>query len=365
MLVVNPEDSILLLDILAVLQKHTDEEHGVEQKDIINILERTYGYKHLKRRRLTVKRNLERLINYHKLRNLNDIEIEKTNYRREKDPITGEVKEIPVHSDFVYKHSFTHEELHLIIDSMLFSKQIPDFQKKKLIEKLEKLASKHFNSRLGRVHTLSKNKTINKQLFHTIKELDQAIREKKKISFYYDQYVIDKKSKLALQQRIDSKGNARQYIINPYELVAANGRYYLICNNDKYDNLSHYRVDRISNIQISDDKQKTVTNIKGFSYGLDLEKYMREHIYMFADDIVGVKMRFNKRILGEFVDWFGTEEILFSDQTEDEVTVSVQVNRTAMRKWALQYGIYVRVLSPNDLVADIKQDIQEVLANYE
>lgn len=365
MIQMNPEDSILLLDILAVLQKHTDEEHGVEQKDIINILEREYGYENLKRRRLTVKRNLERLINYHELRSLNDIEIEKTNYRRDKDLITGEVNEVAVHSGFVYKHTFTHEELHLIIDSILFSKQIPDFYKKELIEKLEKLTSKHFNSRLSRVHTLSKNKPINKQLFYTIKELDQAISEKKKVSFYYNQYVIDEKSELALQQRTDDKGNARQYVINPYELVAANGHYYVICNNDKYDNLSHYRVDRISNIHISDEKRRPVNDFKGFTYGLDLAKYMREHIYMFAGDIVGVRMRFNKRVLGEFVDWFGTEEILFSDQTEDEVTVSVRVNRTAMRKWALQYGIYVRVLSPNDLVADIKRDIQQVLENYE
>lgn len=365
MLQMNPEDSILLLDILAVLQKHTDEEHGVEQKDIINILEREYGYENLKRRRLTVKRNLERLINYHELRGLNDIEIEKTSYRKETDHITGEINKVAVYSGFVYQHTFTHEELHLMIDSILFSKQIPDFQKKEIIEKLEKLTSKYFNSRLGHVHTLSDNKPMNKQLFYTIKELDKAISEKKKVSFSYGQYVVDEKSKLALQERTDEKGNARRYIINPYELVATNGRYYLICNNDKYDNLSHYRVDRISNIQVLDEKQKPLNDIKGFTYGLDLAKYMREHIYMFAGDIVRVKMRFNKSVLGEFVDWFGTEEILFSDEMENEVTVTVRVNRTAMRKWALQYGIHVRVLSPDDLVADIKQDIQQALEKYE
>ena len=39
------------------------------------------------------------------------------------------------------------------------------------------------------------------------------------------------------------------YIINPYQMVAVNDKYYLICNVDKYDNVAHFRVDRITDIK--------------------------------------------------------------------------------------------------------------------
>lgn len=59
------------------------------------------------------------------------------------------------------------------------------------------------------------------------------------------------------------------------------------------------------------------------------------------------------------------KHIHFSDQTADEVTARVSVNQMAMRKWALQYATNVRVLSPEDLVDEIKEDIHQAFKNYQ
>ena len=45
---------------------------------------------------------------------------------------------------------------------------------------------------------------------------------------------------------MSSSGEVRKYIVNPYQMAATNGRYYLIANYDRYTNISHYRVDKIS-----------------------------------------------------------------------------------------------------------------------
>ena len=50
----------------------------------------------------------------------------------------------------------------------------------------------------------------------------------RQVSFTYNSYGTDKK----LHPRRDSAGNIREYIVNPYQIAAANGRYYLICNYD-------------------------------------------------------------------------------------------------------------------------------------
>ena len=49
----------------------------------------------------------------------------------------------------------------------------------------------------------------------------------------------------ALHLRKAANGRTKIYKINPYRTCTVNGRYYLICNVDKYDSLCHFRIDRI------------------------------------------------------------------------------------------------------------------------
>ncbi len=48
----------------------------------------------------------------------------------------------------------------------------------------------------------------------------------------------------------------KKYIVNPYQMVANEGKYYLICNYDKYENLSNYRIDRMTDVEILGEKMK-------------------------------------------------------------------------------------------------------------
>ena len=87
----------------------------------------------------------------------------------------------------------------------------------------------------------------------------------------------------------------REYIINPYQMVATNGRYYLICNYDKYDNLSNYRVERITKIRILDEPIKPIRELKEGE--INLPKHMAEHIYMFAGESVRAKFKAKNYII--------------------------------------------------------------------
>lgn len=72
-------------------------------------------------------------------------------------------------------------------------------------------------------------------------------------------------------------------------MAAKEGKYYLICNYDYYDDISNYRVDRISNIQILDEKAKPFESLKGANgQALNLAQYMREHVYMYSSDSSGL-----------------------------------------------------------------------------
>ena len=89
------------------------------------------------------------------------------------------------------------------------------------------------------------DKTDNKHLFLNIELLDEAITKQKKVSFNYTEYHTDKK--MHLKKRSDG---STKYIVSPYQMAANDGKYYLICNFDKYDDISNYRLDRIMNLKI-------------------------------------------------------------------------------------------------------------------
>ena len=109
---------------------------------------------------------------------------------------------------------------------------------------------------------------------------------------------------------------------------------------------------------------KPMKKVKGLENGLNLPKHMAEHIYMFTGESAAVTFRAKKYLVSEIIDWFG-KEVRFSDETEDEVTVRVTVNLEAMRKWALQYAVHVKVLGPEKLVDVVKEDIKKAREQYE
>ena len=169
---------------------------------------------------------------------------------------------------------------------------------------------------------------------------------------------------MKMYPRENDAGKKRRYIINPYQIAAINGRYYLICNYDKYDNVANYRLDRITDIEMLSTPVKAMNKVKGLENGLNLPKHMAEHVYMFTGESATVTFRAKKYLVSEIIDWFG-KEVRFSDETEDEVTVRVTVNLEAMRKWALQYAVHVKVLGPEKLVDVVKEDIKKAREQYE
>lgn len=331
--------------ILDILRQYSDENHKLSQNDIVELLERDYD---MKADRKSVKRNITTLLEM-------GYPIDFKETLRMYPNKDGVLEESYILSDFWLDREFTDAELRLLIDSLLFSKHIPYSQCDELITKLEGLSNRYFKSRVRFISTLPETAPKNRELFYTIEILDEAIANGKQVAFTYNEYGTDKKLHPKRQ---------REYIVNPYQMAATNGRYYLIGNYDKYDNLANYRLDRITGIRLLDTTVKPVRQVEGMKNGLYLPKHMAEHLYMFSGESVPVTFRMKKTILNDVIDWFGTE-IAFFDETEDEVTARVTVNWSAMRYWAQQYCRFVKILTPTDLVETVRDDLKKSVLNYE
>lgn len=357
---------LVILYILDILQKYTDEEHRLSQKEIQDILKREYE---MTVDRKAVKRNLLNLIEYES--NIEYREVSRKDIFRKKDSVSYKGtsdftdKEISeddlLWTDFYLKQKFTNEELRLLIDSLLFSKHIPYSQAKELIKKLESLSNIYFKSCSQYIYPLPVERTDNKQVFYNIAILDDAIRKKKKVLFEYAEYHTDKK--MHLKKRED--GSVREYIITPYQMAVQEGKYYLICNYDKYDDISNYRVDRIRNIQILEEKGKPFETLKWSGHQpMNLNEYMKEHVYMYSSENAFVKFRIVKAMISDVIDLFG-KGVNFSEETDTHVSVSVHVNERAAEQFAKNYAPDVVILQPKRLRDKLRDDLKKAWEAYE
>ena len=335
---------LIIMNILDILKKYTDEDHMLSQKEIQDILASEYE---MNVDRKAIRRNLMDLIDFGYYINYSE------NKRIIKDK-DGVERESVIFTDFYLKREFTDCELRLLIDSVLFSNYIPYKQGMDLMEKLSGLSSVYFKSRVKHISRMPKDRTDNKQLFYNIELLDEAIDKERKVHFHYVEYRSDKK----LHKRCGEDGKVREYTVNPYQLVIREGKYYLICNNDKYDKVSNYRVDRITDMDILEERIKPFNMLKD-SDGrpLDLQEYMEKHIYMFAGENIRAVFRITKDCISDVIDMFG-KDVKFSEETDTHITVTANVNDLAMMQFAKAYTPWIEIIKP----AELREEMIELLS---
>ncbi len=337
---------LVIINILDILKRYSDENHRLSQKEILGILEKEYD---MKLDRKAINRNLDNLIE-------SGYKIEFTSKARyHKDGSSTVARD-----GWYLERDFTDAELRLLIDSLLFSKHIPYNQCKDLINKIKDLSNDYFNAKVKHISNLPEKFPKNKQLFYTIEILDEAISRHKKVEFSYSDFGTDKKR----HPRKDTNGKAKRYIVNPYQIVATNGRYYLICNNENHSDICNMRLDRICDIKMLQLPVKEKFLIKGMENGLDLPKHMAEHIYMFGGESARVTFNAKRKILNDIFDWFGTD-VTFMEDNIEEVKVCVNVNLDAMQYWAMQYGLFVEILEPIELRERLKNAVSIMAEKYD
>lgn len=146
-------------------------------------------------------------------------------------------------------------------------------------------------------------------------------------------------------------------------MVAIGGKYFLICNYDKYDNIAHFRLDRIADIELLDTPRKPKNEVEGLM-SLDIAQYMNEHIYMFGGKSIRAQFEMPSYLISDVLDAFRTN-VDFEDLGDGMVLASVKVNENDMRLWAKQYCGQVKITEPKDLAEICRQDIVDALKIYE
>ena len=319
--------------ILRILWEHTDENHRLQQQEIVQLVKQEYG---MEIDRRTVKNNIEML----------------------KDILSDTDYEISTEKGYcLLGRAFTDAELRMLIDSVLFSKMISQGQAKDLIGKLKQLSSKHFNAKVSHVYNLPnlQHADKEKQVLYNLDIINDAISARRKISFIYNKYDTD--------FQLIPRRNNYTYVTNPYHMVANNGFYYLICNFDRYEDLTHLRIDKMTEVTILDEKAKDKKLIPELKKGFNMPKHMAEHVYMYGGKSVVATIQCDEDIMDELVDWFG-KEFRVMEQGNGRIKIRVTGNEQALFYWVLQYGDCAEILEPASLREKVRNTVEKMSKKY-
>lgn len=330
---------MIILDILQIIQKHSDKEHRLSQRDIQKLLVSEYG---MKVDRKTISRNIIKLV--------------QCNY-----PIEyGSNGDETILTNIYYDHKFLNGELRLLIDSVLLTDGLSKKDRISFINRLERLSSKYFHSEISKIDMDIYGKVINREIILTLEEIGQAIANGKQVTFHYCNCGIDGE----LDFRVDENGNYKQYTVNPYQIISKNGHSYLLCNLPQYDDLTHFRIDRIKDCCKTDVPSRSLRMLKGFETGIRLSEYIKSHPNLWSGVSTHITFQCKQYMMNDVADSFGTD-IHIEELPDDMMKVHVYASESSMLHWAVQFADAVEVLSPASLRKQIAETLRNALEKYE
>lgn len=253
---------------------------------------------------------------------------------------------------FVASRDFELPELKLLVDSVQASKFITHKKSLELISKIEKLTSRHNARQLQRqVFVTNRVKTLNERIYYNVDKIHEAIAENKQITFKYFGLDVNKKKVYG------KDGNL--YHESPVSLTWDDENYYLITYKEKYDSYVHYRVDKMENIEVSEEDR--VLAEKPF----DLSIYSKSMFQMYSGEETDVTIQFENELVGVVYDRFGVDvPIIKTDETHFICNVKVAVSPHFL-SWIISFGSRAKIVSPDWVQEQLYELILDAQKQYE
>lgn len=314
---------------MRIMLEMTDEMHGITMKEIIAEL-RVYG---IPAGRKSI---------YNDIENLRECGIDIISIQKNR-----------TYYYYVGNRQFELAELKLLVDAVQVSKSITVKKTNELIKKLEALTSKYEAAELQRqVYVRTKVKTKNENIYYNIDRIYTAIGKNSRITFHYVQWNVKKE--------IEFCRNGELYEVSPWALYWNNERYYLIGYDSKEKRNRHYCIDKMLHTEIINVKREGKNKFCKFEtvpyeeIAFDIKEGKREN----------VKIECDNSLAGVMIDWFGKDVLMIRKDSEHFIiNVKVIISRPFL-SWIIALGEEARVISPENVINMINDEIDRLICQY-
>lgn len=314
------------------LHDYSDDNNPLSTTDIINLLKKDGVI-------------CERKSIYADVKTLNDIGF---------DIITTKS---PKRGFFMGTRQFELPEVRLLIDAVSSAGFITPHKTNDLVNKLESLVSKYqANELVSQVYIDSEVKCDNEEIYYVIDYLHDAIIDKKKVTFKYKRRNIDKENRKSYTEK--------EFTVSPYALVWKDDHYYLICNNNKYDNLMNLRLDRIRKIEVLDESIRPFSEVSEYKDVFDVSDYTSKMFNMFSGTNEEVELLCDLDLREQIMDRFGAKIPLIAVDTEHFKTTIEAAVSDGLISWIMNFGNKIKVLKPQHLADSVKERAVKIAELY-
>lgn len=317
-----------LLRIVELLEEYTDDTHFLSAKQIIEKLSEM------------------------------DIEVERKALYDDIFVLQGMGYDIMLNNKrnggyYLCSRRLERSEILPLADAVSCSRFITEKKSRDIISKLESFLSVYDRGSLNRnIYVENRVKSENEAIFYSVDSIYEAINHSKKISYHYCEYNMKKE--------LVPRKNGKLYVVCPLNLLWSEEKYYLIAYDEYYEEIRHYRVDKIKDIVILDETFKKEEYLKGF----DMANYSNRLFSMFGGQEESITLRFPEKNCGIFIDRFG-KDITFRKLEEGYVSGRFSVSVSSQFfGWLSGLGPEVQMISPQNVINDYKDFLNNLLKNY-
>lgn len=317
-----------LLLLKKIFEEKTNENNPLTVEDIIRIL----GLNGINVERKTVYDDIRTLINSGM-----DIVISKKS-----------------HSNAYYlgERVFQNEELHILADAVASSKFLTKKKSNELISKLATLTDEKSAKTLKRnIYVTGRVKSFNEMLYYNVNKIHEAIVSGKEIKFRYYEYNLKKQKQ--------HKHNGDWYYVSPYHLIWENDNYYLVCYCNKHEKICRYRVDKISDVALTEEKCRELSEDEQ-----DFAKSLISTYNMYGCTQEKITVEFDNDLIGVVIDRYGDDISVHNTNDKTfKVFLDVQISPTFWG-WLFQFGDKAKIVSPKRVINQAKKEIEKLNSIY-
>lgn len=318
---------IKLVVLLDILKMYSDEEHPLSTNEIINKLA-FYGVE-------TGRKAL-----YDDIETLNRFGYEVITVKSRSNLY------------YVVDRKFDAAELRILMDAVLSADFITEKKTEELTKKIAEMAGVHKAKLMTKNIVYSDTaKHSNEKVYYSVDAADRAIAAGKKLTFrYFD---------LDCHGQRKYRKNGDIYTVNPVALIFNENKYYLTCYNDKYMNLSNYRIDRMDNVEMSEE-DITPSPCKD---NFNVNRHRKQAFSMYCGETEKVTFSVTEDALEVIFDRFGekTKFAYYGDRYK--FSANVQVSPT-FYGWCASLGEKIKILSPVKVAEEYREYLKNIVLQY-
>ncbi len=321
-----------LLYIVKILKEYSDEEHPLSAIEICDYLSKF----DVTAERKAIYDDVEQLIDF-------GYDIIKTR--------------LPKSGYFLASREFETPEIYLLADAVRTAKFITSKKSRELVKKLQGMLSKYQNNNFENgIFINCDSKCNNEEIFYNIDAISRAITDKKKITFKFAVKQLSENREIVVQYK--------EYKISPYAQTWQDDHYYLIGNYEKYDNLIHFRIDRIHNVNITEETSRHFSEVSEYKDYFDVADYTNKLFGMFGGVLEEIDFKCSKSMLEQIVDRFG-DNIFIRNVTDTHFSFTTRaVVSEAFVTFVMNYGNKIQVEKPEYVREKILNRAEEIKKIY-